>query len=197
MYSKKPGKKFLLLMLFVFMAGAAAGVFLFGHGGNAYVEKAGIFSDYELKQYAYLDIDRKELTCMVARERGKWFLLMWAVGFTWTGIFWVYGFSALWGFFTGILLSAAFLRKGIKGLGLLFLCGMPQMLIYVPLWVWLLHEVYKRSMLCRSMRKAGTVSKGWKQYIFCLAKGFAILLLGILTESYLNSWIVQQILRFI
>ena len=42
---------------------------------------AGIFSPYYLKEYAYLDIDRRKLMLIVAKERGKWLLLLWALGF--------------------------------------------------------------------------------------------------------------------
>lgn len=195
MHFEKPDKKFCLLIVLAYTAGVLFSIFLMKNGERPAAEKAGLFSDYALNQYSCLEINRKELMCIVAKERGKWLLLMWAVGFTWAGVYLVYAFSAVWGFFCGILVMTSFLRKGIWGIVLALLFGMPQMLIYIPLWLWFLYIIHEKSSLCRKMKKIGAVSRNNQQYVIFLLAGAGVLVLGILTESYLNSWIIQQVLR--
>lgn len=71
---KKPDQKFLLFCAISMLTGILAGIFLAVkcRTGNS---AAGIFSPYYLKEYAYLDIDRRKLMLIVAKERGKWLLL--------------------------------------------------------------------------------------------------------------------------
>ena len=138
-----------------------------------------------------------DLTFLVAKERGKWLLLMWALGFTGTGVFFVYLFAGVWGFLGAVFVAQAYIKRGIAGIGLALLFGMPQLLIYVPLWLWFLYAVQKQSIVCGRMKRMGAANKDNRQYLFKLAAASVGLALGILTESYVNSWIVQQILRLI
>ena len=98
MHFQKPDKKFCLLLGLAFAAGFLAGLCLVAKGDLISTEKAGLFGDYYLHQYSYLDIDRTELAILVAKERGKWLLLMWALGFSGSGVFFVYLFAGVWGF---------------------------------------------------------------------------------------------------
>lgn len=67
---KKPDQKFLLFCAISMLTGILAGIFLAvkcrtGNGA------AGIFSPYYLKEYAYLDIDRRKLMLIVAKRGGN------------------------------------------------------------------------------------------------------------------------------
>lgn len=192
---KKPEKKFCLFLGLACAVGIAAGIFFAIQGKGIESEGVGIFSESMLRQYAFLEIDRQALFWMIAKERGKWLLLMWAAGFTGVGIYLVYLFAALWGFFGGILCACSFLEKGVWGLALLFLFGMPQSVIYLPLWIWFLSAVFEKSSLCRNMRKMGAASRSNRQYVMLMFAGGGVLVLGILTESYFNTWLIQQVLH--
>ena len=103
---KKPDQKFLLFCAISMLTGILAGIFLAvkcrtGNGA------AGIFSPYYLKEYAYLDIDRRKLMLIVAKERGKWLLLLWALGFSTVGRFCIYLFPAVWGLIGTFISGAA------------------------------------------------------------------------------------------
>lgn len=111
---KKPDQKFLLFCAISMLTGILAGIFLAvkcrtGNGA------AGIFSPYYLKEYAYLDIDRRKLMLIVAKERGKWLLLLWALGFSTVGRFCIYLFPAVWGVIGTLFLAQAFAGMGIAG----------------------------------------------------------------------------------
>ena len=134
---KKPDQKFLLFCAISMLTGILAGIFLAvkcrtGNGA------AGIFSPYYLKEYAYLDIDRRKLMLIVAKERGKWLLLLWALGFSTVGRFCIYLFPAVWGVIGTLFLAQAFAGMGIAGIGLGLLFQVPQILIYVPLFLWMM-----------------------------------------------------------
>lgn len=191
----KPDKKFCILLFLSFAAGAAIGFFLIRSKTIVLPQQAVVFGNYYLRQYARLDIDKAQLGWQIAKERGKWLLLLWALGFTWAGGYFVYIFCGIWGLFYAVLTAAAFGRMGIPGLGLLLLSGVPQILIYIPLWLWFLSEVQKKSRLCREVKKTGAVSGNNRKYLAVFLAGGGVLFLGILTESYVNSWILQQVLR--
>ena len=151
---KKPDQKFLLFCAISMLTGILAGIFLAvkcrtGNGA------AGIFSPYYLKEYAYLDIDRRKLMLIVAKERGKWLLLLWALGFSTVGRFCINLFPAVWGVIGTLFLAQAFAGMGIAGIGLGLLFQVPQILIYVPLFLWMMEEADKKSRQFAYLRKIG------------------------------------------
>ena len=152
---------------------------------------------YYLKEYAYLDIDRRKLMLIVAKERGKWLLLLWALGFSTVGRFCIYLFPAVWGLIGTLFLAQAFAGMGIAGIGLGLLFQVPQILIYVPLFLWMMEEADKKSRQFAYLRKIGTAGKNNRRYFLCFFVALSVLFLGILTESYAGSGLVQMILRIV
>lgn len=150
-----------------------------------------------LKEYAYLDIDRRKLMLIVAKERGKWLLLLWALGFSTVGRFCIYLFPAVWGVIGTLFLAQAFAGMGIAGIGLGLLFQVPQILIYVPLFLWMMEEADKKSRQFAYLRKIGTAGKNNRRYFLCFFVALSVLFLGILTESYAGSGLVQMILRIV
>ena len=193
---KKPDQKFLLFCAISMLTGILAGIFLAVkcRTGNS---AAGIFSPYYLKEYAYLDIDRRKLMLIVAKERGKWLLLLWALGFSTVGRFCIYLFPAVWGVIGTLFLAQAFAGMGIAGIGLGLLFQVPQILIYVPLFLWMMEEADKKSRQFAYLRKIGTAGKSNRRYFLCFFVALSVLFLGILTESYAGSGLVQMILRIV
>ena len=146
---KKPDQKFLLFCAISMLTGILAGIFLAvkcrtGNGA------AGIFSPYYLKEYAYLDIDRRKLMLIVAKERGKWLLLLVGTRIQHGGRFCIYLFPAVWGVIGTLFLAQAFAGMGIAGIGLGLFISEPQILIYVPLFLWMMEEADKKQTVCVS-----------------------------------------------
>ena len=92
------------------------------------------------------------------------------------------------------IFGRSFERAGI-GLGLLF--QVPQILIYVPLFLWMMEEADKKSRQFAYLRKIGTAGKNNRRYFLCFFVALSVLFLGILTESYAGSGLVQMILRIV
>lgn len=167
---KKPDQKFLLFCAISMLTGILTGIFLAvkcrtGNGA------AGIFSPYYLKEYAYLDIDRRKLMLIVAKERGKWLLLLWALGFSTVGRFCIYLFPAVWGVIGTLFLAQAFAGMGIAGIGLGLLFQVPQILIYVPLFLWMMEEADKKADSLRIFGRSGRQGRTTGG-IFCVFCGF-------------------------
>ena len=88
-------------------------------------------------------------------------------------------------------------RMGIAGIGLGLLFQVPQILIYVPLFLWMMEEADKKSRQFAYLRKIGTAGKNNRRYFLCFFVALSVLFLGILTESYAGSGLVQMILRIV
>ena len=86
---------------------------------------------------------------------------------------------------------------GIAGIGLGLLFQVPQILIYVPLFLWMMEEADKKSRQFAYLRKIGTAGKNNRRYFLCFFVALSVLFLGILTESYAGSGLVQMILRIV
>ena len=171
---KKPDQKFLLFCAISMLTGILAGIFL------AVKCRTG-----------------NKLMLIVAKERGKWLLLLWALGFSTVGRFCIYLFPAVWGVIGTLFLAQAFASMGIAGIGLGLLFQVPQILIYVPLFLWMMEEADKKSRQFAYLRKIGTAGKNNRRYFLCFFVALSVLFLGILTESYAGSGLVQMILRIV
>lgn len=183
-----------ICLLFV-LSGILFGIFLTAKGGLARTEKVGVFSNYYLHEYAYLVIDGKTLFWIVAKERSKWFFLLWALGLTGAGT-WIAGiFPVIGGIWGGIFFAQAFLKQGMAGIGLALLFQFPHVLVYLPLFFWSLLQVMRKSRQIQKQRKAESVWGDHGVYLRRFFTAMAVLLLGILTESYVNSYLVQMLLR--
>lgn len=193
---KKPDQKFLLFCAISMLTGILAGIFLAvkcrtGNGA------AGIFSPYYLKEYAYLDIDRRKLMLIVAKERGNGCCFWWALGFSTVGRFCIYLFPGSLGPDRDFISGTGVCRYGDAGIGLGLLFQVPQILIYVPLFLWMMEEADKKSRQFAYLRKIGTTGKNNRRYFLCFFVALSVLFLGILTESYAGSGLVQMILRIV
>ena len=113
------------------------------------------------------------------------------------GRFCIYLFPAVWGVIGTLFLAQAFAGMGIAGIGLGLLFQVPQILIYVPLFLWMMEEADKKSRQFAYLRKIGTAGKNNRRYFLCFFVALSVLFLGILTESYAGSGLVQMILRIV
>lgn len=177
--------KFSKRIAILFLLGFAGGILLINLLGKSYLNQAGILSDYFLKQYKYLEIDSIQLFFYILEKRMKWVAVLWILGYTAIGIIAGGGYTLWFGFSAGTLLSISVLKLGVKGM--LFCVGamFPQILIYVPAWVFFLYAINS---------KAEKRNFDWGYTLagigMCL-----ITLFGIFVESYMNPWVVKQILR--
>ena len=113
-------------------------------------------------------------------------------GITILGFFLVVA-GLLWtGFLAGTLAAVAVLQLGVRGLAVLAVAFLPQILLYVPAGLYYFACVCQMSEKCRAGGRL--TGKSYKQYLLkCLASS-AVIFCGVLLECYVNLYIVNFLL---
>lgn len=183
-----------------FLLGFVAGVLALNIGSSFFLDSMGLLDEYTLGRIKYLEINRSNFFIYVLKKRMAtlWGLTLlssalWGVVFLYLFIFWL-------GACSGILLSAAIVRYGIKGILLIAVGGLPQILIYTPALLGIFG-------LCRSiwgglyaleaqdisfkLRKKQRIAQWFLQFLFWNI----VVIIGAVAESYVNPEFVTKILK--
>lgn len=186
--------KFLRGMAALFVLGMILGAMAVNVLADSQVNRAGILSDYFLRQYKYLEIDTVELFLYILKKRLKWVFLLWAAGFTAAGSLCGAGYVLWMGFSVGILMGVAVLKLGIFGLLFAAAALFPQSLCYGPAWVFFLNGI---SLKAPGGGRYPRAADGTARYILLIAGMCLVMIFGILLESSINPWVVKWALRLI
>ncbi|MDD6037394.1 MAG: stage II sporulation protein M [bacterium] len=143
----------------------------------------GVLTRYYLKQLEYSTWNSNELLVYVAGFRGVLFLSLLLLGILCKGYLIHYLFVAWNGFSYGYFCVATICGFGLYGLLFCIASVIPQFLVYVPVYLYLIG-------LTNVRRKE--VKLSWFGKLFFL---IVLLLLGILLESYINPTILKKILH--
>lgn len=173
-------KKYVLIFC---MAGFLAGIIYSNAAVSSLLSEAGIFNDYFLDQYVQSDILTTDYLWYVSRIRLGWLGVLALLGCTKARKAAAGGFLAWTGFSCGMMMTAAVLKLGLKGLLLCIAALMPHVFFYCAGYlILLLHELrYPESRWYVSK----TVS-------VCL-----LIFSGILLECYVNPVIMQWVIGMI
>lgn len=143
-----------------------------------------------------INIDYHVLFRYVLWKNFRIFILFWILSATVLGIPYITLSILYGGFESGFFLSVILMRYGLKGILLLFGYTFPHYIIYILVALISLRSGY---WLCRSMYydtkmgRKGKVERIAKQLVLIVILG-AALLLGVLTETYIGSFILKKIL---
>lgn len=169
----------------IFFVLGAVFAFLLINGLKTYFfENAGIVSEYSLRQMKYQEYDSKRLFFYFFGKRMKWAVLLPILACFRLTVWGLAMFSGWAGFSVIYLGGIAVLKFGIRGVAVAFLMMFPQGLLYLwgalILFGWLM-----------SWEQEGTYWGifPWRK----LALGYGIILLGILTESYVNQYCLKLV----
>lgn len=150
-------------------------------------------SFYLIRSFAGKDISGGDYFLEVLRRRGGFFLLLFLCGFTIFGVPLTVAYMLFLGMETGMILALSVLEFGIyggvAGAGLL----MPQYLVYIPAYFYLAGIVYRQSY--GIWKNYGLVPQKTGAYF---RQGITVFLLytgGILSESFLNPWVVEKVIK--
>ena len=167
-----------------FLACFLVGIVLANLLGADSFQKNGSLTRYYLKQFQYTDIQSQELLWHVGCNRVVLFLGLLVFGTIPKGklihVLFVAWSGFAYGYFCVITISAF----GAKGLLLCLLALFPQFLAYVPAYFGLVR-------LAEHRREHA----GWRGMV-AIVLLLAVLIVGILLESYINPLILQKILKF-
>ena len=167
------GKWFVL----IYMAGFLAGILYANMIAKDYIASVGIFNDYFLETYAQMEIDTTEFLWYVASVRLLPVAFLVITGISRLRRPAVLAFVLWTGFSSGLILTAAVMKLGAKGIVLCLVSLFPHMCCYVAGYLMLLWFLYTYPKTRWNLTK--TVA-----FLFLMA-------VGILLESYVNPTIMK------
>lgn len=177
----------------LFLVGFFAGTILPNMIWKMEWKQKTLASFYLIRNFAEKDISGVAYFYEVLRRRGGFFLLLFLCGFTVFGAPLSVVYILILGGETGIVLALSVLEfglyGGVAGAGLL----LPQYMIYVPAYFYLAGIVYRQSY--GIWKNYGLVPSKNMSYIRQGAAAFLVYAGGILSESFLNPWIVEKIVK--
>ena len=186
--------------LYLFAGGFVAGIFIMNIGKNFFLDNGGILNINALNRIKYLEVDGSALFRYVLKERAGGVFLLTIMATTFIGIAASYLFVLWQGALTGMFITAATIRYGMKGV-LLMLAGMfPQQLLLVPAWVMLLNWCCQ--LCCKFYYPHKDYETGYRnKNSYLIRKGvmflwiIGVVIIGSILECYVNPILVTELLN--
>lgn len=183
--------------LLPFLTGFVAGVLLWNLGGKNFTEESGLLDEYTLGRIRTMELNHNAFFGYVLQKRTASLWLLALASSTFAGVYLLYTYAVWLGLAGGILLSAAVIRYGIKGMLLVITGCLPQYLFYLPAVLLMLNLGYS---FCNSLYvRDGGYSGGKKTLLLRYGLLFLMLhlvvIIGALLESYVNPVFVTRLLR--
>jgi len=172
--------------LYVLMLGFFIGIIVMNLGKEVLLQEGNILGRTELEYFKSVSLNRGNLFLYVLWGRLRQVLVLTFLAFTFFRIMALYGFVGFMGFAFGMVSSAAAIQYGLKGTALILAAGMPHMLLYVPVYIWLLDWCYNLNI------SKGEAAKNIVKYIFFIL----VTIIGAFLESYVNPEILKSFLKF-
>ncbi len=198
-YMKKERKKILQVrsnirfLEYVFFGSFFLGILLTNVSGTDRLKEFGIFNTYYLEQLQYVKVQTADLFSYIFRCRVSVFILLVAAGVT---RFWkqLYLLFTIWsGGAFGFLCVSGIVNLGPKAILLTIGSLLPQYLFYVPQVVLLFvttEKIWERRISYITERHSHQVAGRVGAFILVIL----LLLFGMLSETFLNPYLLRKIL---
>lgn len=190
--------RFVNKQLIMFIIGICGGILLASLIKSELLLGTELLGENALLQTRYAVIDSNSLFLhLLGRRLGEAALFV-LLSTTFLGLAAVWFYAFRYGLSLGLLLTALFSEYGLKGIVLLVAGLLPQALVYVPAWLFLL-ALGERT--CRRLYymngNEGLV--GLKRIGIRLSAQAGLLLfvlaVGCLLEAYINPWLLRLVLK--
>lgn len=133
------------------------------------------------------EIEEGQLLLQVLSSRFRTFFLLVVLGVSILGIPSILFFLIYKGFMSGFLMGSLWVKFAGKGILIGLMSGFPQILIYAPVILGILHKNYY-------MGVQGLKKKLFLEQLPSIIILALLLLIGCFMEAYINSWIMKIIL---
>lgn len=145
-------------------------------------------------------INEKSLFAYILLKRLKELGLLVLLSTTVVGLVCLYGWMLMFGAGIGTLLAVSCFRYGVKGLILIVAASFPQMLIYLPVFLYIFNLCY---LLCVKLyfphkdywKSTGSMKVFLIKSAMYVAMALAVVIIGIMLESYVNPKIILSFLK--
>lgn len=168
------------IFVLYYMVGFFAGILYGNIQSKDYIISMGIFNEYFLKQYYVSDINTTKYLWYVAKIRLFPSAILGLFGGTKLKKEAAAGFVIWTGFSSGLLITSAVMKMGVKGILLCLIALVPQFAFYMASYILLIVYLYFYPKVRWNRMKT---------IVFLL-----FLVIGILLECYVNPVIVQMFL---
>lgn len=193
------------LLLGIVALGFLLGLVLMNTGKKVLLENTGLLSENLLYTVKYAPVDSNAFFLYVLQKRLGCALILAVLSTTWLGLAAVWTCAAWLGISFGMLVMAALLRYGLKGILLIAVGIFPQALVYFPVSILLLRWSYEFCMTIYFPDKIQGSSilhgENGGKYALLRNKGITFIMLlgvviiGCILESYVNPKLVFNLLQ--
>lgn len=185
----------------IFLLGFLLGILIMNFAGDRFMQDGGPFNMAAISRIRYMEVDGGSFMKYEVPQRLKIFLLLLLFSTTCFGIIAAYFFIAWQGMMAGMVMTAAIIKFGIKGILLIIAGIFPQHLLFIPAVVMMLCWCYQTCCLLyfpgKSVRLLYQNKK--KQYLhqaLILIWIICVVLIGCILECYVNPILVSDIIKF-
>lgn len=179
--------------MILFMISFIGGIIFTNVFGKAYILGIGLLGEYFLLNFRYTQINYNRLFLYVFEERIKLILFIGILGITNIGIPVICCLFIWLGFSSGVLLSVAIMKFGLKGIAICIAGIFPHFFIYIPLIL-----IYSDRIIDKRFSQKTTYKKqNLMQYGLFIVIGILIMTIGVLLESYINPYVLKKIISLI
>lgn len=185
--------RFVVFFCIGFLVGIVVGNFLIPQTGG----EAGIMSAYFLNKFEYMKIESASLFTFILEKRMKIYIILVIGGVTSFGCLMAYGYTTWLGVSTGAFMSICILRMGMMGILVSLVSLLPQYLIYVPIYIFLIWRIQENQQLFGNCTGKKEKQRVWVKYFIIMLVVGVVLLAGIFLESNVNPFLMKKILKFI
>lgn len=184
----------------VFFLGIIIGIILIFFSRNRLQTDIYLLNEEWIVSIQNQKMETKLLFLYILMKRLKEMGLMILLATTFMGVVCLYGYIGVIGAGVGVLLAIACLRYGIKGLMLVLAASFPQVILYLPVFLYIFHLCY---LLCiklyfphKDFWKSNSSMKVFLfKNIFYICIALAVVIIGIVLESYVNPKIFLSFIK--
>ncbi|MGN0377462.1 MAG: stage II sporulation protein M [Suilimivivens sp.] len=185
----------------IFVAGFLLGILIMNFGSSRFMQNGELFDMTAMYRMKYFEVDSESFLKYELPQRLRDFLLLLVISTTCFGIVAAYLWIAWQGILAGMVITAAIIKFGIKGI-LLILAGIfPQHLLFIPAAVMMLCWSCQTCCLLYFPEKSIFLpfQNKKRQYLHQLGMILwiiCVVVIGCILECYVNPILLSDIIKF-
>lgn len=183
---------------YIFLFGFLIGILLMNFGSNIFLKEDKVFSTDAINRMQDLEVDGGNFMRYEMPQRLKMVLMLFLISTTCFGIIAAYAYIAWHGILAGMLITAAIIKFGIKGILLIMAGIFPQHLLFIPAAVMMLCWCYQTCCFLYFPEKSiwPLYQNRKRQYIHqagMLIWIICVVIIGCILECYVNPILMSDI----
>ncbi len=185
---------------YLFIISFFVGTLFMNFGSERMLGENGIFNNEAMNRLKYLEVEEGKFFRYVLSKRLKDYFVFGLLSTTYLGIASAYLCVAWHGLLTGMAITAAVIRFGLKGILLILAGFFPQQLLFIPAGIMMISWCYQNcSYLYFPARRVWPVQRvGKRQYtrhILLLCWIIGVVIIGCVLESYVNPLLITDMAK--